>query len=208
MNGVNRKVETRNTRKSRLVAEMAEAVCDLVVDGNRSPSKTDIVQQVVNTSLSASASNAIRAMLEDETANTLERYFADVCKAAAESMGGMAYHLVSKSYYKAGSRIPRDMEETQRFVVVFGNGRQDKAAGVRFPTADDEPDAMLTFVTQRDIAVTEAALRTHRERITGRIESPAIGQLKREQLRHKMGLATSGHVPQALPQVPESSQDV
>lgn len=179
------KNEVRNTRKSRLVNEMAEAIWELVANGNSAPSKGEIVTAVVDASLGDAASPAIRALMEDEVANTLERYFYDACKLAAEFIGGKSpavYHLVSKRFYSAKRRIPRDMEEAQGFVVCFGNGRRGPAAGVRFPCEEDEPDAMLLVATKKGIDVVNAAINTHQERLFRMATSPAIPTDARERL--------------------------
>ena len=185
--------DVRNTRKSRLVNEMSETLWELVMNGNRSPSKSEIVDAVVSNSVTDGASSAIKALLEDETANMLERYFADVCKAAAHALDNSPYHLVSKAFYKKGSRPPRDMEEVTSFVVCFGNGRQSRAAGVRFPCSEDEPDALLLYVTQKDMDVTQKALATHEARIKTRIDSPALPQEKRAELNERLGVKRVGN---------------
>ena len=175
-------MEARNTRKSRLVDEMASAIIDLVLEGDRAPSKTQVVVRVVDDSLSDGASSGIRAMLEDETANMLERYWAEVCNKAAEAIDGSAFHYTSQKYYKRKRKVPENMEEAESFVVCFGNGRRGKAAGVRFPGADDEPDAMLLVATKKGIDVVNAAFETHRKRMVNMCMSPALPDGSRAEL--------------------------
>lgn len=171
----------RNTRKSRLIADFSEAVVDLVLDGTKAPSKCEIVEKVVASNITGTSS-AIRSLLTDEMANELERYFADVCKVAAQAMGDKDYHLVTSAYYKRKRPVPQSYEEARQFVCVFGNGRTGKSAGVRFPDASDQPDAMLLVATEKSIDVINKAIETHQEKMKGAINSPALTDGQRAKL--------------------------
>lgn len=174
--------ENRNTRKSRIVAEMADAIVELVSDGDRAPSKERIVTSIVDNNLGPGADSSVRAILEDEMANILERYWSDICKKASESMNHAAFHYVSRKYYRS-RRMPETYEEALAFVICFGNGRRGKAKGVRFPTEEEEPDAMMLVATQKSIDVVNAAFKTHFKRIERNLDSPALPDDKRLSLK-------------------------
>lgn len=167
----------RNTRKSRLVGQFADTIASLVSEGNNAPSKSDIVKAIVDESLKVDASIAVRTMLEDETANSLEPYFFDACRLASRVMGvgetPAAYHFVTRNFYKCRG-IPRSLEEAKAFVVCFANGQRGKAAGVRFPTIEDEPDAMLLVATQKSVEVINKSIETHMGRLNAMAQSSAL----------------------------------
>lgn len=169
-------VAVRNTRKSRLVREMAEAVVQLVENGNRAPTKAKIAEQVVDNSMGEFASSVMRTVLQEEISNELERYFSEVCRAAGDAMNGAQFHYTSAAYYRSGKRVPQTYEEAKRFVVCFGNGRTGNASGVRFPTIEDEPDSMLLVATQKAVDVVVASIETHRNRINKMLQAPALPQ--------------------------------
>jgi len=182
--------EVRNTRKSRIVEQIADAIAELVSGGDTSPSKSEIVSSIVNGSLNEAASPAIRAMLEDEVANNLDRYFSESCEAASKLLAPSgvpaAFHYVTTSYYKARRPVPRSEEEARQYVVCFGNGRTGKAAGVRYPTAEDEPDAMLLIHLQKSSETIRKAVETHNAKFVERLSSPAIGDFARGTLFAEM----------------------
>jgi hypothetical protein len=177
--------EVRNTKKSRLVSGMADAVVGLVADGNRSPSQAQIVSAIVGRDMGPAASTAFRVLYEDEVANQLERYFSEVCAAASATLE-CAHHYTSAAFYAKGMRWPNSEAEARQFVVVFGNGRTGSAMGVRFPTAEDEPDAMLLVATQKKIDVINAAICTHRERTAALLTSPALPRDRVEALKARL----------------------
>lgn len=168
----------RNTRKSRLIAEFSEAVVDLVLEGVQAPSKGEIVERVVASNI-VGTSSAIRSVVTDEMANELERYFSEVCKSAGQAMGDVDYHLVTSAFYKRKRPVPQSYEEARQYVCVFGNGRTGKAAGVRFPTEQDQPDAMLLVATEKSIDVINKAIETHMQKTKAMINSPMLTEAQR-----------------------------
>jgi len=162
------------TKKSRTVAQLSDALVTLVNDGLYDPTKANIVDAVVRDQLSASADKVFIDMMSSETSNMLETYFADVCKAASDDLG-LPYHYTSKLWYRKTAVMPKSEEEARQFVVVFGNGRTGKAAGVRFVTPDDEPDPMLLVALNKQIDVINAAIKTHSDKISRVIMTESVG---------------------------------
>lgn len=184
----------RNTRKSRLVADFAEAVCELYLEENKSPSKSDIVERLVATNMSG-PSAVIRSLLTEEMANELERYFAEVCKSASMALGDVDYHLVTTAYYKGKKRpVPETYEQARRFVCVFGNGQTGKSAGVRFPDASDEPDAMLYIATAKSIDVVNKAIETHLKRLAKASTNSALGVNQQQALREQLPMTSNAPI--------------
>ena len=149
-------VPKRNTKKSRLVGEFSNSIVELVLEENYAPSKMDIIENVVNQSLGHGASIAIRTLMEDELANELERYFRDSVKAAADELD-MPYHLVSRKYYTRRSfPASKDIARTQ--IATFGNGRGNKAAGIRFvdTSQGDVNDIYLMLVAEKRMMNTKS----------------------------------------------------
>jgi hypothetical protein len=167
---------SRNTRKSRIVNSVSEALVDLYrEDGVHAPTKGQIVDRVVDNSLVAGVDLSVRQMLETEMSNALETYFAEICKQASAELG-LPFHYTSKAYYRRGIKPPESMQEAFAFIVAFGNGRTGKAAGVRFVTPDDEPDPMLLAATKREMDVIQTAFKTQRDRLAERLEHPAMNK--------------------------------
>ena len=175
----------RNTRKSRLISDFSDAVVELVAEGNKSPSKGDIVEKVVSANI-IGTSSAIRSLLTDEMANELERYFSDVCKCASTALGNVDYHLVTSLYYKRRKPVPQSEAEARSFVCVFGNGRTGKSAGVRVPDSSDQPDVMFYIATEKSIDVINKALATQMERLNKSVQSPALGLNQGKMLENQL----------------------
>lgn len=182
------------TKKSRIVQEISSVIVNLVIDGEvYDPSKTQIVNAVVSDNLGDSTSTTAKLFLETEYSNALENYFSEICEMASAELD-LPFHYTSKFWYKGGivkikdednkviderilraKTMPTSSVEASRFVVIFGNGRTGKAAGVRFVTKEDEPDPMLLIAMEKKIDVINSAFYTHRERIKKIISSEAIG---------------------------------
>ena len=178
--------DRRETRKSRMVNDLADGVVSLVNEkGDFAPSKDAIVREVAQSNLSESASAAARALLEQELANLLETYWSEVCKQAAEELR-LEYHYTSKAYYRKKRTMPQSEVEARQYVVVFGNGRTGKAAGVRFVTEDDAPDPMLLVALEKRIDVISKAIETHRQNIDATIGSAAISLPDKTRMQQKM----------------------
>lgn len=158
----------RNTKKSRLVSQFTECVVDLVASGVADPSKSDIVDCVVNASLGNGVTTVVKTILEDEMANELDRYFNEVIKSAG-SVLDLPYHQVTAVYYdnkrRNGGVIPETKEEAMCHIACEGNGAKYKittkkgktevvskrAAGVRFITNDDAPDIYMRLLAKKKI---------------------------------------------------------
>lgn len=169
------------TKKSRTITALSTAVVDLVYGETFDPTKAQIVDEVVASSVSEGTPKIVTDVLSAEMANLLETYFADVCKAAADEIG-LPYHYTSKKWYSKTSFMPKSEDEAKQFVVVFGNGRTGKAAGVRFVQPEDEPDPMLLVALMKDITVVNEAIKTRNDRIQGALMSGSVGKLDAVQM--------------------------
>jgi hypothetical protein len=63
---------------------------------------------------------------------------------------------------------------------------------VRFPTADDEPDAMLLIHLQKSSDTIRKAVETHTAKFVERLQSPAIGDFSRGKLFAEMPRLIAG----------------
>lgn len=166
--------QTRQTKKSRTVNDLSDALVDLVSNqGIYAPSKTEIVKAAAESNLSPGASIAMRNLLEQEIANMLDSYWTEVCQQAGDELG-LPFHHTSRAYIKRRKPVPMSEAEARQFVVVFGNGRTGKADGVRFVTADDEPDPMFLVHLQKRIDVIQKAIDTHKERVMQDLRHDAV----------------------------------
>ena len=160
----------RTTKKSRLVEEFSECIIDLVYGGNNSPTKADIVNCVVSNSLNEGVSIAVKTMLEDETANELERYFTDAIKVAADNID-RPWHYVNKKFYK--SKFPESEEAARHMLVTFANGRTQKAHGVRFVLADG-PDVFVGLQAEKAQAQIQGQVKGYVEKITKGVQQGVL----------------------------------
>jgi len=176
------------TRKSRIINEFAEVISDLYLDDVKDPSKKAIVSAMVSESLGESASISLVEILTAELANRLDNYFAEICDLSGQIIN-LPFHYVSKRWYQHRARrglMPSDLGEVSKFVVVFGNGRTGKAAGVRFVDASEEPDPMLLFSTSKRVEVVNAAILTHQTNIRKVLGSASISDQDAERLEGAM----------------------
>jgi len=153
---------------------LSEAVVSLFRQGKSDPTKIDILDVAIQNTISEGSPQIVRDVLCVEFGNLLENYFKEVCASAAEEIG-CPYHYTSKKWYASGSFMPKSEEEARAFIVVFGNGRTGKAAGVRFVKEEDEPDPMLLVALSKDIGVINSAISTRIKKVEKAIESGAIG---------------------------------
>lgn len=160
----------RTTKKSRLVEEFSECIVDLVAAGNNAPTKADIVNCVVSNSLHDGVSVAIKTMLEDETANELERYFTDAIKVAANCID-RPWHYVNKKFYKG--KFPESEEAARQMLVTFANGRTQKAHGVRF-VLEDGPDVFIGLQADKAQARVKGQVKNYVEDISSNIEKGVL----------------------------------
>jgi hypothetical protein len=167
--------EVRVTQKSRLVAEMSEALTELYDAGNCAPTKSEIITGAAARSLSDGASPVMKILLETEIANALDKYFQEVCDSASRQLG-LQYHYTSRQFYKDKRRIPSSFVEAQAYVVCFGNGRRGSAEGVRFVTKEDEPDPLMAVFTQKSVDVINAAIRTQLTKVKAVLDSGVLGE--------------------------------
>jgi hypothetical protein len=154
----------RVTRKSRTIAEFVAGIVEMIGKDIHDIQKSALVDTMISNSIVQGTSKAVSDLLATELANMLDTYFADICKVAQEEIG-LPYHLTSRAWYKRGAKPPQSEAEAKQYVVVFGNGRTGKAAGVRFVTQDDEPDPMLLVALSKRMDVVDAAIKTHDERL-------------------------------------------
>ena len=180
------KEQVRNTQKSRMVSEIADAIVGLVTDGEYSPSKRQITENLTKGSLQETASAAIYTTVFSEIANEVERYFAEACARASEALEMPDYHLVTRTYYSHFKKnvppTPKSEVEARQYVCVFGNGKRGKAEGVRFVTPEDKPDPMFLVYAQKSTDVVSRAIQTHLENQKGILNSDQIP----DGMRHKM----------------------
>jgi hypothetical protein len=162
------------TKKSRMIAELSSAIVSLVQEnGVYSPTKAAIVDYVVQTMVRPGTPTVFTDMLRSETANMLETYFSEVCRAAGDELD-LPFHYTSKKWHSKKSTFPQSKVEARQYIVMFGNGRIGKAAGVRFVTKDDDPDPMLLCALEKDINMVNAAINSHSQRIKKLLSSDAI----------------------------------
>lgn len=182
-------VSKRNTKKSRIVAEMAECTADLVLAGNIAPAKGAVVTCVINNSLGEGASTAIKTLLEDELANELERYYAEVCKAASIILNGAPYHYVKAAYYKKLRKFPESKEEARERMVLFGNGTTGKAVGVRY-VLSDKTDLYLAVQAEKQIDNVNSIINRGNEKLVNMANTGALPPLNLDKLAKpsKLGL--------------------
>jgi hypothetical protein len=174
------------TKKSRTVESLSSAIVGLVQeDGVLDPTKTAIVESVVAGMITPGAPTVFVDMLRTEMANMLETYFSEVCQAAGNELG-LPFHYTSKRWYSKAAAYPESKLEAQQYIVVFGNGRTGKAAGVRFVTPDDEPDPMLLCALEKSIDVVNAAINTHTDRIHKVLSSGSVGLTDANEYRNRL----------------------
>ncbi len=171
----------RVTKKSRNVDQFAAALAELFDKGTHDVSKAELVDYVVKAALVPGTSTAIVDILHAEMANILDSYWREICEAAKE-MIDLPYHYTSTVWYQKGQKQPDNEIDAKEFVIVVGNGRRGKAAGVRFVTPDDEPDPMLLVSLNKRMDVVNAAIKTRNERLTKDLNSPSarLGERVRE----------------------------
>jgi len=174
----------RNTTKSRTIQAFADAGISLVADGNPFFTKGELVAEMTKDSLSHKAPVAMRTMFEAEAANLLDTYFKDVAEAISEGVG-LPYHFTSKEFHRKET-MPQSETETASFVVCFGNGRRGKAYGLRFVTAEDDPDPMMLLATQKSMDVVKKALDTQVQRLRKLSSNPALPLDSRLKLREQL----------------------
>jgi hypothetical protein len=168
--------------KAGLINDMASSIVDIVSSGNNHPAKKDVLGEVVKRSMSPGASIAAISSFTDGMGQSIEVYWGDACRRASEMMDHRHYHLTSSEFYAEGCKKPTTLVDAMKYVVCFGNGRRGKSAGVRFVSADDQPDAMYLYATQKQVEVVNAALETQRIKTAHMISSPAIGNEERVKL--------------------------
>jgi hypothetical protein len=162
----------RNTKKSRMIAEFAEAIVDRYIGGDNAISKSEIVAEVINNNVGAEASTTIRTMLEDELANELERYFYEAVKVALAVIDRPS-HLVTKKYFRQ-EHVAKSKYTAQQMVCVFGNGRQGKADGIRFVPEGVTDDPLLLISLEKKIDCTNKTVATRNVQLEKDIESGAV----------------------------------
>lgn len=166
---------TRNTKKSRLVSEFSDCLVDMVLSEIVAPSKSQIVDCVVNASLDGGVSVAIKTMLEDELANELDRYFHDVCEASRNVLD-MTYHLVNSKYYKRRKDFPSSKAEARAEIATFANGRTGKAQGVRFITDSENVDVYLAIVAEKRMENTNAVVKNTSDFVSDAVKKGALSK--------------------------------
>jgi hypothetical protein len=162
----------RNTKKSRIIAELSEAIIDQYLTGDNAISKGEIVAMVITNNIGSEASTAIRVMLEDEIANELDRYFYEVVKIAAEAIG-RPHHLVTNKYFKQENLV-KSKYTAQQMVCVFGNGRMGKAAGVRFVPEGVTNDPYLAIAMEKDFCRVKGVNKGLNDRVEEATSSGAL----------------------------------
>lgn len=174
----------RNTTKSRTIQSFADAGISIVTGGKPYFTKGELVAEMTKDSLSHKAPVAMRTMFEAEAANLLDTYFKDVADAISEGVG-LPYHMTSKEFHR-NEAMPQSEAETASFVVCFGNGRRGKAYGLRFVTAEDDPDPMMLLSTQKSMDVVKKALETQVQRLRKLSSNPALPLDSRMKLREQL----------------------
>lgn len=166
------------TKKSRMVSELSSAIIELVEkNGQFDLTKTAIVDCMVANAVNESTPKVMIDMMSSETANMLETYFNEVCKEAEDELG-LPYHYTSNKWYRRKKALPSTEAEAREYVVMFGNGRTGKAAGVRFVTKTDHPDPMLFVSLKKQINVINQAIKTRKARVHKMLSSDSVGAIE------------------------------
>jgi hypothetical protein len=150
---------------------------------------------MISQAFTSGTSKAMTDLLATELANLLDNYFNDVCKLAEIELS-LPYHLTSREWYKRGAKFPKSEEEARQYVVVFGNGKTGRAAGVRFVTEEDEPDPMLLVSLNKKIDVVNKAIATHNKRLVSVLNSDSVSHSTVEVMVDK------------LPSLPGTSEEI
>ena len=177
--------KTRVTKKSRTIEEFVSAAVMMAANGQLDISKTELVDEVVSQNVVAGASKAVTDLMSAELSNLLETYYAEITAVAADELK-LPYHYTSKAWYKRGRKAPQSELEAREYVVVFGNGRTGRAAGVRFVTAEDDPDPMLYVALKKQVDVINAAIATHDKKLRKVLASPSISTALGEELAARL----------------------
>jgi hypothetical protein len=176
--------QTRNTKKSRMVAEFCEAIVDCYVAGENVVTKTDIINTVIDTNLGHEASPAIRTMMEDELANELERYFRDAVKCATDIID-RPHHLITNKYFKWEKAL-ESKYTAEQCVAAFGNGRGAKAVGVRFVPEGVEDDPLWMIATEKNFNTMAAGVNTRMAKLNRQLDSQPLDRKLEGRVRAAM----------------------
>lgn len=207
----------RMTHRKRMVSEAASVIADLYEMGVTAPTIDQIVEQMVDDSVSSAVSPAMRATILTEVGNIVSSSFRDICQTAATDTG-LDYHYTSKRFHRpnAGTSFPAvgdiipgeykedgltPMQYDQKAinkialgrVVCFGNGGfQGRAVGVRFVSEADCPDLLMSLYATKAVETNRAALKTNSDRIQKMVSSPAIPFEQTEKLKARHEAAKVG----------------
>ena len=111
----------------------------------------------------------------NEIEPVVTKYFFEVCSQVSEATD-LQYHYTSRLWYtdnlSARKAKLASYDLAKKYVVVFGNGRRGRAAGVRFIT--EKNDKLFTLATATDVDITIKSHDTRKENLKTTLDSGLI----------------------------------